>query len=90
MRSAPEPEQDYIAELASCLQPLIDDLPDIYKEPRVLSEIEGLTQKEVAERLKLSLPGAKSRVQRGREKLRERLTDCCDVETGKNGIVGYE
>ncbi|MFZ2525035.1 MAG: RNA polymerase sigma factor SigZ [Candidatus Ferrigenium altingense] len=88
--AAPEPEQDYIAELASCLQPLIADLPDIYRVPLVLSEIEGLTQKEVADRLGLSLSGAKSRVQRGREKLRQRLYECCDIETGRNGITGYE
>jgi RNA polymerase sigma-70 factor (ECF subfamily) len=49
-----------------------------------------LPQKEVADRLGLSLSGAKSRVQRGREKLRQNLSECCDIETGKNGIVGFE
>ena len=88
--AAPEPEQDYIAELASCLQPLIAGLPETYRVALVLSEIEGLTQKEVADRLGISLSGAKSRVQRGREKLRQLLFKCCDIETGKSGIVGYE
>lgn len=88
--AAPEPEPDYIAELASCLQPLIADLPETYRLPLVLSKIEGLTQKEVATRLGLSLSGAKSRVQRGREKLRQRLFECCDIETGRHGIIGYE
>jgi RNA polymerase sigma-70 factor (ECF subfamily) len=88
--AAPEPETDYIAELASCLKPLIADLPETYRLPLVLSEIEGLTQKEVATRLGLSLSGAKSRVQRGREKLRERLFECCDIERGRHGIIGYE
>ncbi|MCC6209012.1 MAG: RNA polymerase sigma factor SigZ [Gammaproteobacteria bacterium] len=88
--AAPEPEPDYIGELASCLQPLIADLPEIYRVPLVLSEIEGRTQKEVAARLGLSLSGAKSRVQRGREKLRQRLLRCCDIETGKGGVLGYE
>ena len=87
--AAPEPEPDYIAELASCLQPLIADLPQSYRVALVLSEIEGLTQQEVAKRLDLSLSGAKSRVQRGREKLRQRLLACCDIETGRDGIVGY-
>jgi RNA polymerase sigma-70 factor (ECF subfamily) len=86
---APEPEPDYIAELASCLQPLIADLPETYRLPLELSEIDGLTQKEVATRLGLSVSGAKSRVQRGREKLRQRLLECCDIETGRSGIVGY-
>ncbi|MCD6707997.1 MAG: RNA polymerase sigma factor SigZ [Thiobacillus sp.] len=88
--AAPEPEPDYFAELASCLQPLIADLPETYRLPLVLSEVDGLTQKEVAVRLGLSLSGAKSRVQRGREKLRQLLFKCCDIETGRSGIVGYE
>lgn len=87
--AAPVPEVDVVAELATCLQPLIDGLPETYRLPLVLSEIEGLTQKEVADRLGLSLSGAKSRVQRGREKLRERLHDCCEIETGQSGIVGF-
>jgi RNA polymerase sigma-70 factor (ECF subfamily) len=87
---APEPGRDVVAELATCLQPLIADLPETYQSALVLSEIEGLPQKEVAKRLAISLSGAKSRVQRGREKLRQRLLDCCDIETGRGGIVGYE
>lgn len=88
--AAPEPERDYIAELAACLQPLIADLPETYRTALVLSEIEGLPQREVADRLNISLSGAKSRVQRGREKLRQRLLDCCYIETGRSGIIGYE
>lgn len=88
--AAPEPERDFIAELATCLQPLIAELPESYRTALLLSEIDGLPQREVAERLNISLSGAKSRVQRGREKLRQRLLDCCDIETGRGGIVGYE
>ncbi|WP_297921090.1 RNA polymerase sigma factor SigZ [Metallibacterium sp.] len=88
--AAPEPERDYVAELAACLQPLIAALPETYRSALVLSELEGLPQKEVAKRLGISLSGAKSRVQRGREKLRRRLLDCCDIETGRSGIIGYE
>ena len=88
--AAPEPERDYAAELATCLQPLIADLPETYQSALVLSELEGLPQQEVANRLGISLSGAKSRIQRGREKLRQRLLDCCDIETGRGGIIGYE
>ncbi len=87
--AAPESGRDYIAELATCLQPLIAEVPETYRTALVLSEIEGLPQREVAERLNLSLSGAKSRVQRGREKLRQRLLDCCEIETGRVGITGY-
>ena len=88
--AAPEPERNYVAELAACLQPLIADLPETYRSALVLSDLEGLPQKEVANRLGLSLSGTKSRIQRGREKLRQRLLECCDIETGRGGIIGYE
>jgi RNA polymerase sigma-70 factor, ECF subfamily len=87
--AAPEPQRDHVAELATCLQPLISELPEAYRLALVMSEIEGLPQKEVASRLGITLSGAKSRVQRGRDMLRRRLLDCCDVETGRAGIVGY-
>jgi len=88
--AAPESQRDYVAELATCLQPLIAEMAEAYRSALVLSEIEGLPQREVAERLNISLSGAKSRVQRGREKLRRRLLVCCDIETGRGGITGYE
>ena len=88
--AAPEPEHGPVAELATCLQPLIDDLPEPSREALLLSEIDGLSQKEVAVRLGISYSGAKSRVQRGREQLRQRLHDCCVIETGQHGIVSYE
>lgn len=88
--AAPEPERDYLGELAGCLQPLIGDLPEDYRTALVLAEIEGLTRKEVAARLGLSLSGAKSRVQRGRKELRRRLLQCCDVEMDRSGVIGYE
>ena len=88
--AAPEADGGTEAELSRCLEPLIADLPETYQSALILSELEGLTQKEVAERLGISLSGAKSRVQRGREKLRLRLLDCCHVEVGAAGIVDYE
>jgi RNA polymerase sigma-70 factor (ECF subfamily) len=88
--AAPEPPPDPVGELASCLQPLIAGLPETYQSALVLAELEGLPQKEVAARLGLSLSGAKSRIQRGREQLRHRVLDCCAVEVSRTGIVGYE
>lgn len=91
--SAPEPERSELAvrELAQCLRPMIERLPEPYREAVYLSEVEGWTQKEVAERQHVSLPGAKSRVQRGRARLRKMLTDCCTVEQDHTGrIHDYE
>lgn len=83
---APEQERDCTAELARCVEPFMAGLPETYREALRLSEIEGLPQREVAKRLGLSLSGAKSRVQRGRRLLRERLLDCCEIEAIVGGL----
>jgi RNA polymerase sigma-70 factor (ECF subfamily) len=79
------------AELSRCLGPMVQRLPPHYREAIVLVELEGLTQRAAAERLGISLSGAKSRVQRGREKLRLLLEDCCRIQLdASGGIAGYE
>ena len=75
------------AELASCLVPMIRSLPAPYGEALMLTEIEGLTQVEAARRLGLSTSGMKSRVQRGRAKLKQVLLRCCTVELDRRGAV---
>jgi len=78
-------------ELAPCLTPLIERLPEHYREAVLLVEMEGLPQRELSERLAVSLSGAKSRVQRGREKLKDLLLRCCQVELDKRGsIMDYQ
>jgi RNA polymerase sigma-70 factor (ECF subfamily) len=88
------PETSQIAalmELAECIRPRVERLPQINREAMLLSELEGLTQKEVAERLGLSLSGAKLRVQRGRTKLKELMMDCCHIEFDHRGsVIGYD
>ncbi len=74
-------------ELARCLTPLIENLPPRYRTALQMVDIEGLPQQEAAEQLGLSLSGVKSRVQRGRVKLKERLLDCCAVELSRQGKV---
>lgn len=77
-------------DLARCLIPLIRTLPAPYAEALLLTEIEGLTQAAAAERLGLSLSGMKSRVQRGRRKLKAALLGCCTVQTDRRGgVVDY-
>lgn len=73
--------------LAACLHPYIDTLPEDYRRALVLSELDGLTQRETAARLGLSLSGAKSRVQRARRMLAARLLACCRFEVDARGAV---
>ena len=87
----PKEEKSIIKELSSCLEPMVKELPDKYRTAIQLSEIEGKTQKEVAEKEGISLSGAKSRVQRGRAILKTMLDDCCQFEVNnKNQVVSYE
>ena len=79
------------AELAGCMRPLLEELPEPSAEAIVLTELGDLTQTAAAERLWLSVSGMKSRVQRGRSRLRELLLDCCDVELDRRKrVIGYE
>lgn len=78
-------------EIASCLIPMIDQMPERYKQAVTLTEINGFSQKEMADKLGLSLSGAKSRVQRGRDKLKEMLLECCHFEFDRLGnILDYQ
>jgi RNA polymerase sigma-70 factor (ECF subfamily) len=91
--AAPELDADERArrDIEGCLVPLIRRLPDRYQRAVMLSEIEGLTQKRVAERLGLSLSGAKSRVQRGRAMVKEMLQACCRFAFDHRGtMVDYQ
>jgi len=89
--AAPEPEGGVREELARCLTSLIAHLPETARQAIELAELQGLTQKETAERLGISLSGAKSRVQRARAQLHAMLMECCRVELDvRGGIMSYE
>ena len=69
------------------LDELIGQLSPTYQEAVRLSEIEGLPQHEVGNRLGLSVSGAKSRFQRGRAMLRDVLDQCCVFQFDRQGNV---
>jgi RNA polymerase sigma-70 factor (ECF subfamily) len=70
---------------------MISNLPKPYREAVRMADLEGRTQKEVAERLGISVSGAKSRVQRGRQLLKRDLMECCEFEFDRRGaIIDYK
>lgn len=73
------------SDIRSCLVPMIEKLPEKYREAIMLSEIQGMSQKELAQRLGLSHSAARSRVQRGRELLKASFIECCDYRLGEDG-----
>lgn len=80
-----------LAELSECLMPMINKLPEHYRETIIHSEIQGKTHREISLIQKISVSGSKSRVHRGRAMLKEMLTDCCAIEFDHNGrLSDYE
>ncbi len=77
-------------ELSLCLLPMIDELPEKYRTAVYMSEIEGRPQSAVASQENISISGAKSRIQRGRQLLKAMLNRCCAIEiNNKNQLVNY-
>ena len=84
----PDPEgEDLERELRRSVRGMLEGLPAEHREALYLTEYEGLTQKELAERLGIGLSGAKSRVQRARIRLKPMLLDCCHFELDRRGRV---
>ena len=90
-QAAPEDSGQLRTELAGCLRPMIERLPEEYRQAVVLVDLEGLTQREAAAQLGLSLSGMKSRAQRGRRQLKEMLEACCTIELDRRrGVTDYD
>jgi len=70
-----------------CVRALVESLPEPYGEAVAMTELEGVTQREAAQRLGISVSGMKSRVQRGRGKLKNLLVECCTWELDGRGAV---
>jgi RNA polymerase sigma-70 factor (ECF subfamily) len=73
--------------LAGCLAAFVARLPSPYREAVTLVELEGVTGREAAEMCGVSVSGMKSRVQRGRARLRAMLEECCAIELDARGRV---
>jgi RNA polymerase sigma-70 factor (ECF subfamily) len=73
--------------LAQCLPRALAELSEEDREVLTLCELEGLSQADYARLKGLTLPGAKSRVQRARKRLREHLSTACQVRFDEAGKV---
>jgi RNA polymerase sigma-70 factor (ECF subfamily) len=73
-----EEEEDFvIVAVENCVLNLLEQLPEKYRDAVQMSDLEGVSQKEIAERLNISYSAAKMRVQRGRESLKSKFYECC-------------
>ncbi len=85
----PAKEQDPtpLESLTSCLPRALSEMTEEDREALTLCDLEGLPQAEYARRKGISLPGAKSRVQRARRRLGEHLKTACQVRFDESGKV---
>lgn len=63
------------AELKDALEQAMADLPDAWRIPFVLKDIEGLSLQDIADALDTTVPAVKAALHRGRSALRDRLAD---------------
>lgn len=82
-----EVDLDTTKGLDKCLKNFIKKLPEGYREIIIDSELKGTRQKDLAEKYNLAYPTVRSRVQRGRSKLKEMLLDCCKIESDSRGNI---
>lgn len=78
-------DREAARELSGCVSMFVAQLPSPYREAITLVELEGLTMREAAEMAGISVSGMKSRVQRGREQLRELFDNCCEIAIDARG-----
>jgi RNA polymerase sigma-70 factor (ECF subfamily) len=73
--------------LDQCLNTMIDLLPDDYKLIVKDSELKGIKQKDLAKKYNMPYSSLRSRVQRGRERLKELFYNCCYIEADNRGNI---
>lgn len=89
--TAPAIEQDIARrEMSECVRDYVDQLPADYRTVVVLSELEELPDREIAEVLGISLEAAKIRLHRARARLRQMLEQGCDVSRDERNELTCE
>ncbi len=88
---AEQDENTPIEQLLPSVRAFVEKIPEPYKTAIILADLEKLPQQEIAQRMKLSCSGAKSRIQRARKMLKALYLECCAFEQNQHGtILNYE
>ncbi|MBM9500913.1 sigma-70 family RNA polymerase sigma factor [Leptospira sp. 201903071] len=82
-----EPFEGTMKALSICLDNFIDLLPDEDRKILKESEIEKVKQREISLRYGIPYSSLRSKIQRGRMKLKKMLVDCCKVESDRIGNI---
>lgn len=73
--------------VSSCLIEMLSNLPEKYREAIELTELKNLSQTDLASKLNISYSGAKSRVQRARQMLKEKMEEQYRIKMDAYGNV---
>lgn len=85
---APVDQSDTVDTLAqACLPRVLSELEPQDREAIELCDLQGMAQADFARLKNLSLPAAKSRVQRARQRMREHMTSACQISFDPAGHV---
>lgn len=76
-------------EIAKCLKPFMEQLPSIYRDTLIATDLEGETMRSLAAREKVSISAIKSRAVRARVMLKEKLLGCCHIEMTDGLVSDY-
>lgn len=71
----------------NCIHGMISQLPEEYKNIIIDSELKGAKQKDLAEKYSMAYSSLRSRVQRGRDRLKQLLLNCCHIEADVYGNI---
>lgn len=77
-------------QLATCLRPLAQQLPAMYRDTLLATDFDGQPMKNLAEAQGLSLSAIKSRASRARAMLKEQLLACCHVEISAGLVSDFQ
>lgn len=64
--------------MSCCLEAMVHALPDKYRQTIELADLQQQPYRQVAQQLGVTESAIKSRIKRGREKLRDQLVACCE------------
>ncbi|MFN3405378.1 MAG: RNA polymerase sigma factor SigZ [Cytophagaceae bacterium] len=80
-------DNDATKGMDKCLAGFIQKLPDEYRDVIIDSELKGIKQKDLAVKYNIAYPSLRSRVQRGRSRLKAMLLNCCKIKSDSRGNI---
>ncbi|MCG9579439.1 RNA polymerase sigma factor SigZ [Vibrio tubiashii] len=80
-----EQEASLEQEMAECIKPFVNALPAEQSQLLEAVELNGESQKLLAEKVGVSYSTLKSRVQKGRVELKKLFEECCTLQLDKHG-----